>query len=216
MTESTGTCLRCGICCRRQPVPPFMWTDAEYTSLPAELRAEMAGYVDSPAFDDEAPCLWLTPEGCKHYELRPEICREFSPRGESCTYPAIRPVERRLRQGVMTTAADLGAYFPTLQIPPGHRVVAADGMMVIEPYLGEWKPTAAKRTWMEALGWLATVIAVTGVILNNNLSPWCFPVWLASNSLTAYIHLRSKLWALASRDFLFLALCVYGWYHWTH
>jgi nicotinamide riboside transporter PnuC len=69
---------------------------------------------------------------------------------------------------------------------------------------------------LEILGWIATIIAVAGVVLNNRQSAWCFGFWLVSNSLTAVIHLRSRLWALTARDLIFLALAVHGWWCWTH
>lgn len=73
-----------------------------------------------------------------------------------------------------------------------------------------------RKLTIEVFSWLATIIAVAGVILNNRQSPWCFAVWLVSNSLTAGIHLRSRLWALTVRDLIFLALAVEGWWRWTH
>jgi nicotinamide riboside transporter PnuC len=69
---------------------------------------------------------------------------------------------------------------------------------------------------LEVLGWTASLIAITGVWLNNGRSPWCFALWLVSNALTAFIHVRSRLWALTVRDLVFLALAVVGWWQWTH
>ena len=72
-----------------------------------------------------------------------------------------------------------------------------------------------KPRWIEVAGWTATAIAVTGVVLNNHLCWACFPLWLLSNSLTAIIHVRSRLWALTARDLIFLGLAVDGWIRWT-
>lgn len=77
------TCQRCGTCCRRQPTPPFRLGYPELADHP-ELRDEIVRYLESDQFDDNAPCLWLTPDGCKHYDLRPEICREYEPGCDSC------------------------------------------------------------------------------------------------------------------------------------
>ena len=78
-----AVCLRCGVCCRRQPTPPFELGHPELTEHPA-LLAEIVDYIEGPDFDDNDPCLWLTPAGCKHYSLRPDICREFEPGSEGC------------------------------------------------------------------------------------------------------------------------------------
>ena len=72
-----------------------------------------------------------------------------------------------------------------------------------------------KLASLASLGWIATCVAVSGVLLNNAQSAWCFPLWMVSNSLTAAIHIRTRLWALASRDLIFLALAVHGWRQWT-
>jgi hypothetical protein len=80
-------CCRCGACCRRQPCPPFGLGYPELADHP-DLLAEITAYIDSPEFDDDAPCLWLTPTGCKHYDLRPAICRDFEAQGECCEHPA--------------------------------------------------------------------------------------------------------------------------------
>lgn len=82
-TQAPATCVRCGVCCRRQPVPPFELGMPELDGVP-ELREELLAYIKSPAFDDDAPCLWLTPTGRKYYELRPAICREYEPGCETC------------------------------------------------------------------------------------------------------------------------------------
>ena len=79
-------CLRCGTCCRRQPCPPFELGSPELEDHP-DLLHEILTYIDGPNFNDDDPCLWLTAEGCKHYELRPDICREYEARSETCAHP---------------------------------------------------------------------------------------------------------------------------------
>lgn len=83
----TLTCLRCGGCCRRQPAPPFELGYPELADYP-ELLAEIMAYIEGPAFDDDDACLWLTPRGCAHYDLRPDVCRDFEARGEGCEHAA--------------------------------------------------------------------------------------------------------------------------------
>ena len=67
---------------------------------------------------------------------------------------------------------------------------------------------------IELLGTIATILAVVGVVLNNRRLIWCFPLWLASNSLCLYIHAEASIWSLAARDATFLLLAVEGWYRW--
>lgn len=67
---------------------------------------------------------------------------------------------------------------------------------------------------IEAAGWLVTVIAVGGVLLNNRRRRQCFYLWLVSNALSALIHLAVGLWSLAFRDLIFLALAIEGLRKW--
>ncbi len=68
---------------------------------------------------------------------------------------------------------------------------------------------------IELLGTIATVIAITGVVLNNHLCIYCFPLWILSNGLTAWIHWRTGIVSLLGRDLIFLALAVMGWWQWA-
>jgi len=62
--------------------------------------------------------------------------------------------------------------------------------------------------------WLAMVLAVSGVLLNNARLRWCFPLWVVSNAITLVYHVRARLWGLACRDVVFLVLAVIGWFMW--
>ena len=66
----------------------------------------------------------------------------------------------------------------------------------------------------EALGVVATCLAVAGVLANNRRLRWCFYAWLFSNSLTLTIHVSAGIWSLAARDMIFLALAVEGLWRW--
>lgn len=78
------------------------------------------------------------------------------------------------------------------------------------------KPSApGGRQLIELFSWCATCIAIIGVVANNRQLAWCFPVWMLSNAITACVHLRSRLWALAVRDAIFFALAIHGWLSWT-
>lgn len=64
--------------------PPFSLDGPDWQRLPAVLKAEL----NAPtvyARPDGSPCSWLTQDGtCRHYHLRPDICREFRRGGFAC------------------------------------------------------------------------------------------------------------------------------------
>lgn len=73
----------------------------------------------------------------------------------------------------------------------------------------------AKRSEMlEIIGTIATVLAVTGVILNNRRLRFCFVLWVISNSLSLLLHLDAALWSLVVRDAIFTVLSIEGWIKW--
>jgi Fe-S-cluster containining protein len=63
-------------------------------AMPSELRAELAGYFEGAFIlgtvgdrcEKGLPCLWLDEVSgrCKHYEWRPQICRDFLPGTPAC------------------------------------------------------------------------------------------------------------------------------------
>jgi nicotinamide riboside transporter PnuC len=67
---------------------------------------------------------------------------------------------------------------------------------------------------IELVGLIATVLAVTGVVLNNRRRRSCFLLWLLSNTLTAAIHAHAGIWSLCARDVIFVALAVEGLWLW--
>lgn len=98
-----NSCEGCGACCLEQSAPPGYisyltgiaslddGTDdaARVRALPAELRAELERYIALPVSrerPDGEVCLWFDPVArqCKHYDLRPEICREFEMGSDFC------------------------------------------------------------------------------------------------------------------------------------
>ena len=80
------------------------------------------------------------------------------------------------------------------------------GDVMIEFLLSSWP--------FEALGAIATVFAVTGVILNNRRLISCFYFWIASNFLCALIHWDAGLWTMLARDVIFAALALEGLWKW--
>ena len=67
---------------------------------------------------------------------------------------------------------------------------------------------------IEAIGTTAALIAIVGVVLNNHRLRACFLLWLASNALSAGIHIHADLWSLAGRDAVFFVLACHGWWMW--
>lgn len=63
---------------------------------------------------------------------------------------------------------------------------------------------------IELLGTIATVLAVSGVLLNNRHKIDCFKLWIVSNMLSAIIHWHTATWSLMIRDMIFVALAVEG------
>ena len=98
------SCEGCGACCLEQLSPPMyvpiLCDDLDYDdtkedvirarALPQELQQELRDYWDLMDTGEEHPrdevCLWFdeTTRKCKHYELRPSICREFPFGEEGC------------------------------------------------------------------------------------------------------------------------------------
>lgn len=57
----------------------------EWDELPEELKPDILLANRQLRGDRGLPCIWLTEDGkCRHYEHRPQICRDFEVGGESC------------------------------------------------------------------------------------------------------------------------------------
>jgi len=83
--QTADLCEDCGICCLHVNCPPLLPEERE--RLPKSLRVEIDGYLDSIRYEDKDwPCIWFdrSTGKCRHYEHRPEVCREFEPGGEGC------------------------------------------------------------------------------------------------------------------------------------
>lgn len=66
-------CKGCGLCCMWQSKPPFAEGETK-PDIPIEPNP------------DNSPCCWLDLETreCKHYEHRPELCKNFELGGRDC------------------------------------------------------------------------------------------------------------------------------------
>lgn len=67
---------------------------------------------------------------------------------------------------------------------------------------------------LELIGTITTILAVTGVVLNNRRKRACFMFWLVSNAMSMIIHAQTGVWSLAVRDLIFIVLAIEGWYLW--
>jgi len=68
---------------------------------------------------------------------------------------------------------------------------------------------------MEVFGFIATLLAISGVVMNNYKFRWCFVVWVLSNAITALLHWRVRIWSLLARDIVFIILAIAGWFMWS-
>lgn len=83
------SCHDCGACCMHMGTPPFIGD--EWLNVPHDLRVPLLKYTYTmpprkAASGPESPCAWLdmTTGGCRHYEYRPSICRDFDRGSDSC------------------------------------------------------------------------------------------------------------------------------------
>ena len=83
-TPSPNPCDNCGICCLAFSLPPFDATELVKAS-DAHLE-QVDAYAGSARYRKSNPCLWLDLDTgkCKHYEVRPVLCRWFEPGGVAC------------------------------------------------------------------------------------------------------------------------------------
>jgi Fe-S-cluster containining protein len=110
--EIIDTCDGCGACCWEQESPPmyhFILKRLEglecggiafyeehcpedlkrVRALPEELKQELRDYsatLKESGHPNDNICIWFdeSTRNCKHYDLRPEVCREFEIGGSYC------------------------------------------------------------------------------------------------------------------------------------
>ena len=134
------------------------------------------------------------PSGCQAVEIDDDVMREVSrQREEWCTLI-------RLRTGKFPEMAAQEAFVDSCY----QRLTNSRGPAGPERVLG----------MIELIGTIATILAITGVVLNNRRLRVCFLLWLCSNSLTLAIHAQTGIWSLVARDAIFLILAVEGWVRW--
>jgi len=91
------------VCCEEQGLPPTYTQPERMEFLPPELREELAFHlaeeveVGFTRHQRGLPCIWhdAGTGRCRHYQLRPPICREVPIGGDSCLFwRARRPLHR--------------------------------------------------------------------------------------------------------------------------
>ena len=92
------SCDGCGNCCSYVGFPPAMFRPPDsdispnlYDEMPPDLMAEVLAAREANPMGD-GPCIWLDSMTlqCRHYEHRPNACRDFEMGGVDC--PRIRDV----------------------------------------------------------------------------------------------------------------------------
>jgi len=75
------TCQGCGLCCLEQGTPPFTRDGEDRPPVELDWPRE-----EGDRYDRGLPCLWLDLETlrCRHYAIRPQVCREFELGGKVC------------------------------------------------------------------------------------------------------------------------------------
>lgn len=80
------SCDHCAACCLRTPIPPFQPGEEAQRDVPEELLRPIYERIAADQHFDLFPCVWLNPETrrCKHYDLRPQACRDFEINSDLC------------------------------------------------------------------------------------------------------------------------------------
>jgi Fe-S-cluster containining protein len=85
-TTDDPRCAGCGACCFTVGIPPFYRDGDEWKDLPEALRRDIEEFPIEANSLPTQPCIWLDLETllCRHYQIRPQHCREFSVDGDGC------------------------------------------------------------------------------------------------------------------------------------
>ena len=61
-----------------------------------------------------------------------------------------------------------------------------------------------------------TASGILAVWLTTRQNVWCWPVGIVNVTLYAVVFYEAKLYADMGLQLVYVALCLYGWYHWLH
>lgn len=87
ITEAIESCDNCGVCCMGENLLPNEGATRGLLRVPVHLQAELRVILAGPLCgDDGCPCVWLdrATGKCKHYNFRPDICRDYERGGYAC------------------------------------------------------------------------------------------------------------------------------------
>jgi len=68
-------------------------------------------------------------------------------------------------------------------------------------------------TWPEILGFITGAICVW-LLVKQNI--WTWPTGIANNLIYIAIFFRSKIYGDMALQFFYIAVSIYGWWHWLH
>ena len=72
-----------------------------------------------------------------------------------------------------------------------------------------------KNNFMELLGWIATILSITGIVLNAKKIIYCWPIWLVSNILWIIYNIQLKELSPIVLWVVFFMFNIYGWIEWN-
>jgi Fe-S-cluster containining protein len=136
-----------------------------FWAMPEAIRAELLAYYESvragAAPAREGPCLWLDPQTkrCRHYEHRPDVCREFPLGGLSCLgwrrdfglpVPDGPPPASETLEDLM--AGDLGISVEALDDPRAYAEALVRRECLTPEAEAELREALADPTWGQAPG----------------------------------------------------------------
>jgi Fe-S-cluster containining protein len=80
------SCDDCSACCRQTPIPPFLPGEEEQWNVPTEWLMPVQQRIDADLQFEVLPCVWLDIDSnrCRHYEHRPQACRDFQINSDLC------------------------------------------------------------------------------------------------------------------------------------
>jgi Fe-S-cluster containining protein len=91
------SCDECGLCCEGIGSPVLVYQsyrgpEGAHPTRPADLPTELIAEIDdhflglSRGQEPQDRCLWFDPvrRECRHYEWRPQVCRDYELGGRAC------------------------------------------------------------------------------------------------------------------------------------
>ena len=63
--------------------------------------------------------------------------------------------------------------------------------------------------------WIASLLALVGVVLNIQRNALCFVIWLFTNATWAFVDWQAGIPAQAALHVVYTALALWGLYAWT-